>query len=246
MPPIEPKPVDPFAQAYESWKTQRTPETTASLLGAVQPDIDKAVRAFGGTNANSRSKAKILTIRALETYDPKQGKFKNHLFNHLTQLRRYEGQQNQPVKIPEKVALDRAFMDRATQELRDTLGREPNDADVSRHTGLSSRRLTHIRKFQPAVVEGQFSRVTEEGGLGGDIGVSDSGGRNLWASIVYDELGDDDKTIMEHTLGMHGKPVLENQALAKLLQRSPGLVSQRKKVIQEKLDQEADLSPFRT
>jgi DNA-binding NarL/FixJ family response regulator len=50
--------------------------------------------------------------------------------------------------------------------------------------------------------------------------------------------------ILEHALGLHGKPVLQNQQIAKKLRLSPGAVSQRKAKIQAKLNLQDDLHVF--
>lgn len=45
-------------------------------------------------------------------------------------------------------------------------------------------------------------------------------------------------------MGLHGKPILQNQAIAAKLGISPGAVSQRKARIQAKLDMREELGVF--
>jgi hypothetical protein len=83
----------------------------------------------------------------------------------------------------------------------------------------------------------------EQGGIASHLpGSRDAS--DAWVSIVYNDLPTIDQKIMEYTLGLHGHKKLNNQEIAKKLNRSPGSISQRKVKIQQILDQESDLSPF--
>jgi hypothetical protein len=64
---------------------------------------------------------------------------------------------------------------------------------------------------------------------------------NMWREMVYDDLNAQDRKIMEYTLGLNGRKPMSNQEVARKLGKSPGLISQRKKYIQEQLDQEQEM-----
>ena len=147
------------------------------------------------------------------------------------------------LKTPERVALDRQAIQRATDEFQDQFGREPSDAELADRSGFSMRRLAHVRKYKPGIAESALA--------GGNPGSDPAGARQpgidpglAWIHLVYDDLPPVDQVIMEHVLGLFNRPRLSNNEIAAKLRRSPGFISQRKLAIQKLLDQEDSLSPF--
>lgn len=236
-----------FDEPYKAWKADPSPATRSKFLAAMEPDIDKAIQAnVGRVDPLTRARGRRVALQALNTYDPSRGRLRTHLYNHMRTLKRYAGQQGMGVKVPERVMLDRRTLDLARQELQDDLGREPTDSELSEKVGYSSDRLAHIRKYAPALTEGYFASLGETGESGGGLNPAVQGPESkAWLQFVYEDLSPMDRLIMEYTVGMNGKPRLANQEIAKRLQRSPGLISQRKLMIQQLLNQEEQLSPFR-
>ena len=78
-----------FHNVYSLWQRDKTPEANDAVLKAVNPIIDNAVKAYGGSNKNPviRSKAKKLVIDSLPGYDPNNTKLKTYLFNQLQGLK---------------------------------------------------------------------------------------------------------------------------------------------------------------
>lgn len=232
---------DDFREPYQTWKAAPTPQANAAMLGHLGPTIDQAIRAHvGAPNPLLTSRARRLALQALGSYDPKRARLRTHLFNQLQGLKRVQRQQTTVLKVPERVALDRHHLENATRELADNLGRDPSDFELAEHTGFSPARLATVRSYHPAVAEGTLAAATPAHEvLGGVAGPAAPG--HLWQQIVYDDLGPLDQQIMEHALGLHGRPRLPNQEIAARLGRSPGLISQRKRRIQEQLDRAAEL-----
>ena len=187
-----------FADHYTAWRKSPNPETSGQLLKTVQPVITEAIRSYGGGSAASPTlvgKAKQLTLSALQNYDPNRSKIRTHLLTQLQSLRRVATKELQAVHIPEQLLLDLGHLHGGEATLRDTLGREPSDAELADHTGLSLKRISYARGLRPI-----------------------------------------SQSILEHTAGLHGRPILSNQELAAKLRLSPGAVSQRKAKIQEKIE----------
>lgn len=63
-----------------------------------------------------------------------------------------------------------------------------------------------------------------------------------WVDFVYRSVDPVDRLIMEHTLGLGGKPVVDSLTLARRLRLSPSAVSQRKSRIQQKLNERDSLN----
>lgn len=232
-----------LAPHYHAWKADPSPDRAATLLDALEPTIRGAIKTHvGDPNPLLVSRARRMTLEGLRSYDPARGRLQNHLYNHLQGLKRVARKQSQIVAVPERIALERYHLEDATRQMQDELGREPTDDELGDRTGLSPRRMATLRRYNPAVAEGSLEdRETGGGFLGG---VRKPGGESRWGEIVYHELDPYHKAVMEHTLGMNGRPALPNHEIARKLNRSPGAISQAKLRIQRMLDEEHELSPF--
>lgn len=234
-----------YANIYGVWKKQPSPKSTGQLLKAVQPVLDTALRSYGGASPSPtmQSKAKLLAVEAFHRYDPKRAKLRTHLMTHLQGLRRMGIKETQIIGLPERVGLDLGHLRRAEDELTDRLGRAPSTLELADHSGMSMKRIAHVRKAQPGLPEGSLESIGDPGEETQSLGpaVVSGEGEKIWHEFVYHDLAPEDQLIMEHTLGLHGKPVLSKQLIAKRLRISPGAVTQRAARIQQKLDQKEEL-----
>lgn len=239
---IEPE----FAEPFQQWKANPTPDGNAAFLKTLQPTIDKAISAHVGQSSPLlQSRARRMALEAARSYDPTRGtRLGTHLFGHLQGLKRVARQQSTILSVPERVSLDRYHLDEAQKSLGAELGREPTDAELADHTGFSLKRMHHVRSYNPAVSQGTMEAAGEGAFTGGVTPGSSNSGRDMWLRMVYEDLDPFDQKVMEHAIGLHGQPVLKNHQIANKLGRSPGWISQRKKYIQGLLDQEPELSPF--
>lgn len=226
-----------FEKPYSFWQKDPTPENTDNLLKAINPVLTAAIRTYGGKGSPTlQSRAKVLALDAIKRYDPTKAKLRTHLMFQLQGLRRYSAKETQILSIPEQIALDLNNLREAENQLRDDLGRDPSDSEISDYTGLTKKRLEYIRKVRPSYSEGFFIRPGDEGEDQFSPAVKQRNNVKQWHEFVYNDLSNIDRVIMEYTFGMHGKPVLANKDIAKKLNLSPGAVSQRKAKIQSLLD----------
>ena len=231
-----------FADSFNAWKKDQTPEANTQMLHTLRPVIEQGIKAHvGESNPLLLSRARKLTLNGLRSYDQSRSRLKTHIFTQLQGLKRINRQQGQIIQAPERVQLDAYHLVNHTQELRDQLGRDPSDAELADHTGFSLKRIAHVRKLQPGVAEGTMDRVAPSMPIGMQ---TSQPAHDTWVQIVYEDLPPLDQRILEHTLGLNGHPRLSNQDLARKLGRSAGAISQRKAKIQQLLDQEEELSPF--
>lgn len=233
-----------FAEPFNAWKKTPNPTTTSAILTKLNPAIDKGLHAHAGgvKDPIMRSHARWLTLTALKTYDPVQSALTTHVVNHLQGLKRIRGRRGHVLKTPERVMLDRARLDEAENVFEDTHGREPSLTELADETGLSMKRISHVRKFRTPLSQG-FLESQSEGGANAFPAVREQKS-DTWLEVVYGDLNNINKKILEWTLGLHGNPILSNQKIAAKLRLSPGAISQRKQSIQNLLDQEQTLSPF--
>jgi len=238
-----------FEPLYTTWRSNQTPETNTKILMSVQPVIDSAVASYAGPAATSalKSKAKMMALKALGTYDPQKGNVRTHLLSQLQSLRRLSAKEQNIISLPEQVGLDFQNLTRAENEFIDQHGREPTDDELADYTNLSARRIKKIRQFNQPLAEGTVSRIVDEDSGGGDV-ASQIPGRvdatEAWMNFVYEDLGPTDKLIMDMTLGRSGRRKTSTKDIAARLRLTPGAVSQRAAKIQTMLDKRFDHGGF--
>lgn len=239
-----------YLEPYNAWKADPSPAQNAAILKKLHPVIEGAVRTHvGEPNPLIMGRARRMTLDGLRSYEPQRGRLQTHLYNYLQGLKRVARQQSVVLKVPERVQLDRQSLQTAETDLTHRLGREPTDAELADHTGFSLRRLARVRSYQPAVAEGTMEEANPEAQevFGGTrLPGQTSAARRLpaWHRVVYDELSDFDRKVMEYAYGLNGRRAMANQDIASKLGRSPGFISQRKAIIQRMLDQGDELNPF--
>lgn len=215
-------------QEYMAWKSNPSPQTLAPLLDKLKPTMSAAATAIGGDSPVLVSRAKQIIISVLPKYDPRKAPLRGFLAQHLRGLNRFAQKQSTIISVPERVAMERAYLNDVEISLTNELGRPPTDAEIADETGLSLKRLKYVRTYSPAAAEGSFESDPAVEAPGFD--------ENIIVQLVYDELSPYHQKVMEHTLGLNGRPVLSVTQLAAMLKRSPGAISQARAVIQAKLD----------
>lgn len=231
-----------FEKSFPDWQKNQTPEMNTKILSTLQPIIDTAVSSYVGATPSPtmRSRARLLALKSLHTYDPSRGTIKTHLLSQLQSLRRLNAKSQNIISIPEQVGLDFQNLSRAEEELRDQLSRDPTDDEIADATGLSPRRIRKIRSFNQPVSEGMTARQTNSDEGANDAIAStlpgDNSSTDAWLNFVYDDLSATDKLVMDMLLGRNGRRRANTQDIARRLNLSPGAVSQRAAKIQGLID----------
>jgi len=225
---------------YRAWRSKRNPQTTATLLTSLQPTIDRGLQLFGGgPNPVLAGKAKRLTLQALETYDPNQGRLATHVTNHLRGLQRSSRQQLSVLGAPQRAFAEYNRLNMAHQDLEDSLGRTPTTLELADKLSWSVTKIRKLQNLQMGVPASQLTQQLDNSWL---PGVQRQTG--AWTDLIYPDLTPSQQLIIDHTLGLHGRRVLSNQQLAGKLGLSPGAISQQKERLQRILDDEQLLSPL--
>lgn len=232
---------DDFDGVYAQWQKDPTPQNNTALLKTVQPIIDTALTSYAGARQSPamRTKAKIMALNAMSSYDPQRGNVRTHLLSQLQSLRRASAQEQNIIAIPEQVGLDFQHLTESEAALRDRFGRDPTDDEVADNTGLSVKRIRKIRSFHQPMPESATIVENEDESFDGGVASTIPGSRrgaDAWLDFVYEDLGATDKLIMDMTLGRNGKRRATTQQIASKLNITPGAVSQRAAKIQGMID----------
>lgn len=219
---------------YDNWIADPTAENMATVIKALDPALTSEIQRYSGPKEMLKSKAKMLAIKAIRTYDPASGaQLRSWVTTQLQPLSRYSAQLR-PVYAPEVAVRQAAELNTKRNELYDELGRDPNDVELADYTGVSKARIAKLRKQVVSTMsESQVGEDTE--GIQSLPGVVAPDRLGSAADIVYGSLSDREKQIYDFKTGSRGKPQLSNAELAKRFGISPAAISQKTKQIAEKI-----------
>ncbi len=155
-----------FAEPFQMWKDDPSPQNNGMMLKALQPAIDRGISAHVGKNigVTTKSHARRITLQALRTYNPDKAALRTHVINHLQGLKRIQRRQSHVLRTPERVMLDRGRLEDASVDLEDRDGREPTTQELADYTGLSTKRIEYVRRFVSPVSQSAFSARVGTGG----------------------------------------------------------------------------------
>jgi DNA-directed RNA polymerase specialized sigma subunit len=232
----------PYQEAYQRWKGDNSPTTTAAFLKTIEPVIEKQLYRFSVDDRNTlRPHAKLITLKAMDNYDPTKASLNTYLSTHLQRLNRVQMKQRNIIPVPEKKQYDAQRIQFATNELTEELGRSPTITEVSERTYLSPKRIEAVMRARADINSGRYDSEGGEDDAFHAPSVSSPLDLQTKLDLIYPDLNGHQKLILEHTLGLYGKRKLSNNDIARKLRVSPAFISQQKQRIQRLLDQSDSL-----
>lgn len=230
---------DPIMDAYTAWKMEPSEQNASSVFKALEPQIGTALHTFApGMEDGLKMKAKVLTMQAMKTYNPKKGMhLKSYVYQQLQPLQREFGVRSNVVKVPERHIMERQRLTIAETELSDQLGRPPSVMELADYTHTPVKRITAIRAARMAVPESK----TLDPETGSPTISQRENAQEVWSQYVYQSLDPTNQRIFEMVTGYGGTKTVPKQEIAKKLRISPSAVSQRIGVITKKLEEGLNL-----
>ena len=222
-----------YPDAYERWSRAQTPENTSYLLKALSPVISSAVKSYAGGDTKHNTRANILALRAIKSYDPSKGiQLNTYVMSQLRALNRIARQKNTIIHVPENVYLNKRAIKNAHAEYVEKYGREPTDTALADATGLTVKQIKQTEKYSGGVPSAMT--ISEKGDSMAD---SKRDYYDIWTDYVYNDMDDKDKKIFESVSGYNNKPIKPKQEIARELKMSPAAVSYRINNITKKLEE---------
>jgi DNA-directed RNA polymerase specialized sigma subunit len=232
MPFTPSKKAQAMQSAFDAWKLDPSPDNYSAVTQHLEPTINNAMHSFAGDDPGLKTRARILTSQALQTYDPQAGAALNtHVYTQLQRLQRYRAERSRMLHIPENVRLDKGLLDKYTNEHVNLHGVEPSDVQLADATGISIRRIRRTR------TGGEISASQSEGDKGDLPGARRRSRDEIWTDYVYHDLDERSRKIMEWTTGYNKQPILKKQDIAAKLGITPAAVSIRINQIISKLQE---------
>lgn len=168
-----------------------------------------------------------LAKAAQDSFDESAGvKFSTYLVNSLKKLSRISTKYGGMLRIPENKQFKIQKLNQKEEELRNDFGRDPSLAELSEATGMSLQEINGLKQSRKREVNVSNLAYTP-------VFVDNT--NDDWVHLVYHDLPDRDKLILEHKTGFGGKQIMSNEELAKMLNVSTSTISNRVKMITDKI-----------
>ena len=225
---------------HGDWVSDPTDVNLNSLLASLKPQIARSISALvAKPTAAVNSKARLLAIKAIKSYNPKGGaKLTTWVFNQLQPLKRYT-QQAAPVAVSERMFRHQAELFKFEDSFYDNHNRYPSDRELADIMNISKTQIAKIRMFNRASVHElqQFGSDPETSATASEITGTHPDKVEEIIDLFYDSLGPSEQTILEYRLGLRGRKALPNSAVALKVGLSPARVSQIANELADRLDE---------
>lgn len=219
---------------WRAWAQDPTDKKKSSeMLAAFEP-LTRIVanRYLGSQYAKDPlilGRAKIILISALKNYDETKGPIISFVWTYLQRLQRIAGRQKNVVRLSEASALAARDLDSVELDLTEKLGRPPTDEELADALRISRKKVAQLRRRATLGFESSYESAVDDGGGSLPAVVSSQAiDTNQYVELLYDSTESNrDKYILETAYGLFGKPQKTITEIAKDLNISPSLVSQR-------------------
>lgn len=232
---------------WQQWKeNDHKPELLDPLLSSLQPVIAKQVRVFNrGVPIPERvlqSVANDRAAEALRAFNPARAggsALSSWVVTNLKGMNRYVGQNQNMARITEERIQLYGPVRRATEQLRDELGRDPTEMEIAHRINESPDRVSRKRVTARSVrLLGQEKKddLLASAEMN-DPFVSENARMREAMGLVRYDLSPDELQVWEYIRGLNGKPRLHRTVdIAKALKWSQSKVASTKTAIMKKLN----------
>lgn len=174
------------------------------------------------------AKLKKYALMAFDSYDPTKGvKLSTHVTNYMQKINRDNYENQQAIRLPENVAIGYSRFMTAKSTLQETLGREPNHAELAEHLGWSLDATANAAgKYHQEFVT---SKLTFEGGT------TDKDTSASVLRFAYYSMSDQEKYLFEHKTGYMGAKIYPLAKIQKDLKLTAYQFNKMQKDIESKL-----------
>lgn len=209
-------------ELWKNWKKTGDTQSMNKLLTSMEPFLQSHVNKFNSVpipRSALESQAKILALKALQTYDPARGtQINTHLGHELKHLNRYVIEYQNVGRIPENRGIAISKFQNIKSNLTEDLNREPTVLELS-----------DALQWSPAEVERMQSELRsdilitqgkEEAFFDTTFNPTDQD-RDV-VEFVYYQSSPEEKKVLEYTFGIGGNPKLSTSDIATRLGKTPG------------------------
>ncbi len=220
----------PVELAYKRWWVDQTPENLNTVVKELAPVVSYKMVSMGvADNPSMKHQAKLYAADAVRKFDPMSGaNLQTWTRSQLQSMHRFKRENQGPIKIPDRAALDAWTLEKSSRDYIDKHGVEPDTKELADHSGISVKRIAAVRKAtRPIAADSQMY----------DDGQTPVDFLGEALDYVYDDADRIDRMIIEHTTGYGGRQALPKNEVARILGISPAQVTRRAQRISDAVQQ---------
>lgn len=216
--------------AWGRWKSAPTPHNLSAVLSTVKPIIASAASRFPGASPELlQSEGRRLAAQAVQSFDPSAGtSLTTHVFNHLRPIGRFAQKVTRAVSIPRERGREISSFVKFNHDFLEENGREPSDDEIRDHLGVSNKKLQTLRNSEFY----EFPEGQTENSIEVDPGESRL---SRWTSLVYHDLPQRDRLIMDLSLGRNGRKPMDVNQIAQQMKMDPSYIRKRTLAISKRI-----------
>lgn len=231
----------PEFKMWEQWKQNPQPETLRPLMQHFEPIFKNKVQQWKAPNVNEaafKAELKIRAINAFDSFNPERGAgIRTHLETHLMKAQRYNTKQQNAMHIPEEKARLIGKIDAVSNELTESLGRDPSMDEIADmlNERLNLRRPLTTKKIQQ--IQGSRVRDVLSSSLESDPSPFMANRDREIVTMLRPILPPDHQVVFDHLYGLNGKRKIESTGeLARELGKSPSQISRIRTALLSQFD----------
>jgi DNA-directed RNA polymerase specialized sigma subunit len=198
--------------AYAAYLNDPNPDRLNDVVEHLTPVINYNLSTINASSNNLiKNKAKIFAAQAVKKFDPASGaSLPTWVSGQLMQLKRYNREVNQPVKVPERVQLDAYTLSRAEKEFYDKHNREPDVEELADYSKIPRKRIEKVRR--------SFRAMPSQGAIGEGFTQTETDFGAEALDYAYKDADRIDRKIIEMKTGYGGRyePMPPNKISAML------------------------------
>jgi len=209
-------------ELWKEWRRTGSSVTLTKLLDRLHPLIIRETGKWQSAvpQAALEAKARLLTVEALESYNPNMGAaIGTHVTSRLRKISRSVYPYQNVARLPENKQLLYNTFQVAQNRLLDTHGREPTTEEMSDELHWTPKKVSDFQRSF-----GRRELVESEGAF-----IEDASDDNHLVDFYYHGLSPEDKLLFEHIVGYGGKKVLSNTELMRKFHVTQGQLSYKKR-----------------
>lgn len=181
-------------ELFHEYKKTGSKEALGKLVNQISPLIYGEVQRQSGTLPNTALSAlgKSWAIKAINTYDPSRGtQLSTHVVGYLRKIRRMNYKFQNAARLPENLQLQYHLWDKALQDLKDKLNRDPTEEEMAQAMGWSKAQVIKYRNsLYEDLVESASAKPFET------IQFNEN---KILLDHIMDQLTPEEKTIWEYS-----------------------------------------------
>lgn len=223
---------DEDLRLWKQYKMTKSLFDRSAILKRLDPIIQSQVNKWAGPIPREvlENEAKLLAIKALDTYDENKGAtLSTHIVNSLQPISRLVYSHQNATRLPENLTLKLNSYLKAKDFLTTVNGHSPTLDELHQELGWSKKELNRIDMYH------RKDLVESVGGMDESFYSNADDAADDVLTTIYMELTPQERELAGYSTGYWGMPKLNNTDIMKRMHISQAQLSYQKSLLKKKI-----------